>query len=140
MTVRKKMTNCLLYGVMNTFILCLKLNPNGFVSFGSRFQSSWVRRMNNRHLTQPMLALYWYDLDPSWTSNLDDSGKLYYHIYESKDTSILSRINKLVVLKLGDDQFKAAWALVATWDHVRPWPNLKTPKKYVLNFVFVIIL
>jgi len=92
--------------------------------------------MNHEHLTKPMLALYWYDLDSSRKSNSEDSGKLYYHIYESNDTSILTLINRLVELKIEPRKFKAAWALVATWDHVRRWNNLKNTKEVSANVLF----
>jgi len=119
----------LYYVLINAFTLYFKLNPNGFISFGSRFQSSSPKKMNDKHLTKPMLALYWYDLDSSRKSNSEDSGKLYYHIYESNDTSMLSLINRLVELKIEPGKFKAAWALVATWDHVRRWNNLKNTQE-----------
>jgi len=126
--------------LFNAFILFSKLNPNGFISFGSRFQSSWPKKMNDKHLTKPMLAFYWYDLDPSRTPNLDDSGKLYYHVYQSNDTSMLSLINRLVALKIRPDQFKAAWALVATWDHVRRWNNLKNTHEVRDEFLFLFVM
>jgi len=96
--------------------------------------------MNNKLLTTPMVAFYWYDLDSSWiwNSNYDydgDYGRLYYHIYDSQDTSTLSKINELVALRRGTNQFKAAWALVATWDRVRPWPNWWYTQEVRLLFI-----
>jgi len=88
--------------------------------------------MNSRFITKPIVAFYWYDLDtsPIWYYyylyyfyNGGEDGKLYYHVYDSDDTGMLTKINEIVALKSGTATFKAAWALVATWDHVRPWPN-----------------
>lgn len=91
--------------------LCLQVNNNGVVSFGTRvpeFTPQPFPLPGHR----PFVAPYWADVDTRL------GGDVFYR--QSRDPQLLARLAQDLVPAVppGDSPPRPTWAFVATWDRV----------------------
>ncbi|KAG8548098.1 hypothetical protein GDO81_026671 [Engystomops pustulosus] len=87
----------------------LYVDNNGLLSFSAAI-SSWTPRPLPISLNNPILAIFWADVDNRI------AGNIYYR--QSRDTGLLARATSDIRNYTQDQNFQAQWVFVATWDHV----------------------
>lgn len=101
-----------------SFIYVLQVGTNGFISFGREFNFTNVALFPSTSAGiyfSYVVAPFWSDIDTRL------AGKVTYSVHDSNST-ILESVNNYIRRRLQDNSnFRGVWALVATWENVRPY-------------------
>ena len=104
----------------------IQIATNGILSFGeaySHYTPEIFPGVSTSVQNGLLIAPFWDDVDIS-----GGGGNVSYQTFSSSDEDVvttdnLNTVNSYVNSMHGDGNFTGAWMLVASWDHVSPYPH-----------------
>ena len=105
-------------------LIYLQVGTNGIVSFGAEFPHFDASPFP----TSVASSYYAYVAAPFW-SDIDarQEGFIWYEVHDAAESNpvsntLLSSVNDFIQTEAGVE-FEGNLMIVATWDHVHPWPH-----------------
>lgn len=102
-----------------------QISPNGIISLGNETFGYFPDPFPTQGYNSTIIAPFWTNIDTNSTTS-----RIYYHQYSTlavnnTDADYLTGLSKVVrsndaFITGGTSNFSAIWALVVTWDSVKP--------------------